>query len=116
VDWAPTSPSSFRLARVRESFEHVSPDDPGADTLDAACGETVIGARRSILGSEHSPKGPGGKHPLMERDATDAQWIREVLVRSRTKAVEGHRDTMHAQLGHLSSFHSNYPSVGSRPA
>jgi len=74
--------------------EHVAPDDPRADVLEAASGEVVVDTGFAATLAEDRRTGhelarrAGRKHPLVQRQAALAKRRIPTLIRSRAVAVD----------------------------
>src|SRR5271170_223122 len=90
--------------RATDRPEHIPPEYPGADTRESALGEVVVDARRTASGAVDPLKGARREEPVVERHAADAQRILEILVRSRTEAVERDAEAIDAELSHHEPF------------
>ena len=80
--------------------EHVAAEDPGADVLETTGHEIIVHAGGALTLSNHAPEGARVRHPFVEREAAAAKRVVEVLVRTRSIAVERDREGMDAKPGH----------------
>jgi hypothetical protein len=81
--------------------EHVPAENPGSDVLKAPGGKVFVDAVLPAVVAEHVPlKRPRGHGPAMQRGATHAERVVEVLVPARAEAVQGDGETFDAEFGH----------------
>jgi hypothetical protein len=52
----------------------------------------------------HPAKGARRKDPLVQRHTTNAQWVRKILLRAGTEAVNRYSKTTYAKPGHEIPF------------
>jgi hypothetical protein len=68
--------------------EHVATEDRGADVLDAARGEVIVGPRLAAGPPEHLLEGARRHEPVMQRLAAGAERVVDALFGARAEAVE----------------------------
>ena len=89
--------------------EHVAAHDPGAEVLERAFREVVVGAGRPpVPPLDVLLEGAGRNEPLVQLFAAAAQRVVEALVGSGAEAVRRHAEGVHAKFGH--GYIPNYTS------
>src|SRR5665213_655049 len=76
--------------------EHVAAKDPGADVAESARREVVVNPGCAPVTAEHLLKRTGGEGPFVQRNATDTEWVGEILVGSGAVAIDRYRKAMNA--------------------
>jgi hypothetical protein len=82
--------------------KHVAPNNPRADTLEAARHHVIVNPSRAAIVAMHLLVGPSGKLPTEYRQAANANWILEALVWAGTVAIERNRKAVNTKFGHKS--------------
>jgi hypothetical protein len=85
--------------------EHVAPEDPGANVVEAPRREIVVRACRSIP-AVHLLEGARRQEPLVQVLAADAQRIFQALIGAGAETVERNREAAHAKSGHVDLLRS----------
>src|SRR5262249_43781361 len=81
--------------------EHVAPEDPGADVLEAAAREAVVHARVALgRVAEHGLEGACRKGPFVQREAAEAEGVLQALLHAGAEAVERHAEALDPQAAH----------------
>jgi hypothetical protein len=80
--------------------EHVAPEDPRPEIVDAARREVVVDPGRAAVFAEQFPEGAGRDEPFMQGHGADAERIFQTLAGTGAVAVEGDGETMDAELAH----------------
>src|SRR5579863_2102723 len=92
------------LVRPRPAHrtEHVAPEDPGAQTIEAPLGDRVVDPGLAVAAAllMHAPPEPRPEEPLHQLRAADAERVIEALVRSRPVAVDGDCEAADEEPGH----------------
>src|SRR5450759_461328 len=91
--------------------EHVPAQNPCSDIGKPSCREAVVDAGCAALASEHPFECLGRKSPFVQRNAAGSERIGEILAGTCAIAIDGNRETVHAQLGHEGPLFSVCPCV-----
>ena len=88
----PALPALIR-PRAADGAEHIAPENPGADILEAFFRDAVIDAGLAALAALHLDPGAGMEEPIHHLRAAHAERILQILIRPGSKAVDGNRET-----------------------
>src|ERR1700683_1095291 len=99
----PALPGVVRPASANRP-EHVAPDNPRADTVEAAQYKIIVSPCCAAILAVHFMVGPRGKLPPEDRQAANAYWIVDVLVGAGAVTIGRYRKAMDTKLGHKDSF------------
>src|SRR6202047_422954 len=102
IGWCVAPPSFPGVVRPGSAHrpEHVAPQYPRADVLEPAPREIVVNAGRTAFPSVHLTKRAGGKCPLVQRHAADAERIVAALAGAGAVSVDGNAEAVDAKVGH----------------
>ena len=92
----PALPAVIR-PRASDGPEHVSTENPSADSGKTLRRDIVIGARLAIFIPMHPLPGPGVKEPVEQFRTADSQRVFQILARSSTVPVDSDREATDAQ-------------------
>src|SRR6267143_983472 len=96
----PTSLSSFHPARSSHGTEHISSQDPRAETRQSFLGDCIVDARFSAIRiALHAVPDARREEPVHEQRATDTEGILKVLFGSGAKPVERYRKAADTNFG-----------------
>src|SRR3954466_12869071 len=94
----PALPAVIR-PRAANGSEHVPPQNPRPDVVEATLGELVVDALLAFTHSLHRAPDVRADEPFHDVEAIDAEWILEILARTGAVAVEGNAEVS-AKSGH----------------
>src|SRR5579862_5482817 len=102
VGWRVAPPSFPSVVRPGSAHrpEHIAPQYPRADVLEPTPRKIVVNAGRAAFHSVHLTKRAGGKCPLVERHAADAERIVVALAGAGAVSVDGNAEAVDAKVGH----------------
>lgn len=99
--FAPPATPALVWPRSANRPEHVPAENPGPDIPKTSSGKVLINARLSAIVAEQVLlKRSRGESPAMQRSASDAEWVVDILVRAGAETVERYGETFYAKLGH----------------
>jgi len=80
--------------------KHVASDDPCSDIFEATSGKIIVNSCRSAVSSMHALKGASRKHPIVQRQAANAEWILKALTWPSTVPIDRNPKRVDSQLRH----------------
>ena len=89
-----TPPALPALVRPRaaDGTEHVAPEDPGADPVEALRRQVVVHARLAVFVAVHPLPGARVEEPVEHLRAADSERVLEILARPGAEPVDGDRE------------------------
>jgi hypothetical protein len=97
---APPPPPSIVWPRSTSRPEHVPTHDASSNICDTARHKVVIDAPFAAFAPSHLVKRSGGEDPLVQRDATDAERVGELLIPTRAVAIDRNCEAVDPQSTH----------------
>src|SRR4051812_29736077 len=98
--FAPPPLPVFVRPRSAHGAEHVAPEDPGADVLEAFLGHGVVDSGLAGRAAVHALEDARGEEPFHDLGRAHAERILEALIWAGAVAVERDAETLYAQFGH----------------
>src|SRR5665213_3068843 len=95
----PALPALIRPGTA-DRTEHVAPENPGSDPLEALLRHGVVDSALTVALSIHRAPHARVEEPLHQFRAPYAERILEILVRPCAVAIEGDREALDAEFGH----------------
>ena len=83
--------------RAPDGTEHVAPENPGSDSVEALLRDPVVDARLSSGLPVHLPPEARWEEPLHELRAVDAERVLAVLARPGAETVDGDGEALHLE-------------------
>src|SRR6516165_3036569 len=121
IGWCVAPPSFPVVVRPGSAHrpEHVAPQYPRADVLEPTPREIVVDAGHTAFPSVHLTKRAGGKCPLVQRHAANAERIVAALAGAGAVSVDGNAEAVDAKVGHgftlAADARLTEPFLGGRP-